>query len=327
MTSAIREWSTADRPRERLDALRAESLSSRELLAIVLGSGGPGRSALDLASELLLRFDGSLRSLGQAEAGALRTVPGIGPARAASVAAAFELGRRSLAECARRGARIRGPRDVFLRLGPALRDRRQEEFWVVYLDTQNRVLSERRITVGLLNSSLVHPREVFAPAIALAAASLIVAHNHPSGDPAPSPEDLDVTLQLVESGRLLGIPVRDHVVLGDGAFVSLLERGLLLPGPATQPSGTATASAGYRSGSQSRIETLPGSSSGTYREPVSSRPATAPRGPGRPYSRQGGQRDARVRARQQHAAGVAPERGRLGEVHPAEGIPRRRPGE
>jgi DNA repair protein RadC len=110
-----------------------------------------------------------------------------------------------------------------------LRDRKQEEFWAMYLDTQNRILSERRITIGLLNSSLVHPREVFAPAIALAAASCILAHNHPSGDPDPSPEDLEVTLQLVESGRLLGIPVRDHIVLGDSTFVSLLERGLLVP--------------------------------------------------------------------------------------------------
>jgi DNA repair protein RadC len=110
-----------------------------------------------------------------------------------------------------------------------LRDRKQEEFWAVYLDTQNRILSERRITIGLLNSSLVHPREVFSPAISLAAASCLLAHNHPSGDPEPSPEDLDVTRQLVESGRLLGIPVRDHIILGDGSFVSLLERGLLLP--------------------------------------------------------------------------------------------------
>ena len=130
---------------------------------------------------------------------------------------------------------------MFLRLGPMLRDRRQEEFWTVYLDTQNRILSEQRITVGLLNSSLVHPREVFAPAITLAAASCILVHNHPSGDPEPSPEDLEVTSQLVESGRLLGIPVRDHIVIGDGAFVSLLERGLMLPG-LTDPLRTRSSS-------------------------------------------------------------------------------------
>jgi DNA repair protein RadC len=131
------------------------------------------------------------------------------------------------AEPARREARIQGPADVFRRLGPALRDRRQEEFWALYLDTQNRVICERCVTVGLLNSSLVHPREVFAPAIAHAAASVVLAHNHPSGDPDPSPEDLEVTWQLAESGRLLGIPVRDHIVIGDGRYVSLLERGLL----------------------------------------------------------------------------------------------------
>lgn len=231
MGRRIRELPAEERPRERLEAQSPASLSARELLAVLLGSGGTGRTSLDLASELLVAHGGSLRRIGASEPGVLRGVRGIGPARAAIIAAAFELGRRASAEPARRSSRIRGPRDVFLRLGPMLRDRRQEEFWVLYLDTQNRVVSERRITVGLLNSSLVHPREVFAPAIALAAASCILAHNHPSGDPDPSPEDLDVTLQLVESGRLLGIPVRDHIVLGDGGFVSLLERGLLHPVP------------------------------------------------------------------------------------------------
>lgn len=140
---------------------------------------------------------------------------------------AFELGRRAASERGREKARIQGPRDVHGRLGPLLRDARQEEFWALYLDTQNRVLSERRLTVGLLNTSLVHPREVFAAAITLSAASLILAHNHPSGDPEPSAEDAAVTRQLVASGELLGIPVRDHVVLGDGAYVSLMERGML----------------------------------------------------------------------------------------------------
>ena len=162
-----------------------------------------------------------------AEPGELATAPGIGLARACALVAAFELGRRAAAEPARRDLRIQGPGDVYRRLGPALRDRRQEEFWALYLDTQNRVISERCVTVGLLNSSLVHPREVFAPAIAHAAASVVLAHNHPSGDPDPSPEDLEVTWQLVESGRLLGIPVRDHIVIGDGRYISLLERGLV----------------------------------------------------------------------------------------------------
>lgn len=227
MPSAIREMSADERPRERLHAHRADALATRELLAVVLGSGSSGRSALDLAAGLLARYGGSLRRMGRAEPDDLRSVHGVGPARAASVAAALELGRRAAAEPARAERRIRAPRDVHRRLGPVLRDRTQEEFWALYLDTQNRVLAERRLTVGLLNTSLVHPREVFAPALAASAASVLLAHNHPSGDPEPSREDVEVTRQLVASGELLGIPVRDHVVLGDGRWVSLMERGVL----------------------------------------------------------------------------------------------------
>jgi DNA repair protein RadC len=235
---SIREWHDSDRPRERLESLDAGVLPVRELLAIILGSGSTGRSALDLGTDVLARFGGSLRRLGMAEPAELRSIPGIGPARAATITAALEIGRRLATEPSRRGDRIRGPGDVFQRLGPMLRDRKQEEFWVLYLDSQNRVLIDRRITVGLLNSSLVHPREVFAPAIAHSAASLILAHNHPSGDPDPSPEDLDVTVQMVESGRLLGIPVRDHIVLGDTTFVSLLERGLMVADRSGLPTRT-----------------------------------------------------------------------------------------
>jgi DNA repair protein RadC len=243
VTCTIREWPPADRPRERLITHPPSALSPRELLAVLLGSGGAGRTALDLASEVLVRYGGSLRRLGAAEPGELATAPGIGPARACALVAAFELGRRASAEPARRESRIQGPGDVFRRLGPALRDRRQEEFWALYLDTQNRVICERCVTVGLLNSSLVHPREVFAPAIAHAAASVVLAHNHPSGDPDPSPEDLEVTWQLVESGRLLGIPVRDHIVIGDGRYISLLERGLV-PGVGREASVRSPGSPG-----------------------------------------------------------------------------------
>jgi DNA repair protein RadC len=226
MSPRIHELPASERPRERLLRLRADALSTAELLGVVLGSGAAGRSAVDVAAQLLAAHDGSLRRLSVAEPQGLERTAGVGPARAAAVAAALALGRRLAAEPAREAHRIRGPRDVFGRLGPLLRDRRQEEFWVLHLDTQNRILIERCLTIGLLNSSLVHPREVFAPAIAAGAASLILVHNHPSGDPEPSPEDIAVTRQLVESGRLLGIPVRDHIVLGDGAFVSLQERGL-----------------------------------------------------------------------------------------------------
>jgi DNA repair protein RadC len=231
---SIREWPHAERPRERLAGLSAQALATRELVAIVLGSGTEGKSSLDLASDLLGHFSGSLRRLAQADQAELQRVSGIGPARSSTITAALELGRRAASERARKSPRIGGPRDVYRRLGPVLRDRRQEEFWVLYLDTQNRVVSERCLTVGILNSSLVHPREVFAPALSRSAASVILAHNHPSGDPEPSADDLQVTSQLVESGRLLGIPVRDHIVLGDGRFVSLLERGFI---SAASPNG------------------------------------------------------------------------------------------
>ncbi len=231
MGTRIREWPRGEGPRERIGSGLAGSLATHELLAVLVGSGTSGRSAVEVAAGLVSRFDGSLRRMAGAEAAELRSVPGIGPARAAAVMAALELGRRLAAERGRRSRRIRGPRDVHTRLGPRLRDRRQEEFWGLYLDTQNRVLAERRITVGLLNASLVHPREVFAPAIARAAASVLLVHNHPSGDPEPSSEDMEVTRQLAASGALLGIPVRDHVVLGDGAYVSLRERGWVQEGP------------------------------------------------------------------------------------------------
>ncbi len=226
MSPRILELPADERPRERLRRFSADALSTTELLAVVLGSGAIGHSAVDVAADLLTDFGGSLRKLGRAEPAELEKTAGIGPARAAAVAAALALGRRLAAEPARATGRIRGPADVFGRLGPLLRDRQQEEFWVIYLSTQSQVLLERRLTVGLLNSSLVHPREVFAPAIATAAASVILAHNHPSGDPEPSPEDISVTCQLVKSGQLLGIPVRDHVVLGDRGYVSLHERGI-----------------------------------------------------------------------------------------------------
>lgn len=227
MPPSLHELPREERPRERLKALRAQALSGRELLALVLGSGAAGRSAVELAGDLLTAADGSLRRLARSEPGQLERVPGVGPARSAALAAAFELGRRAATEPGRRSGRIRGPRDVHRRLGPALRDLLQEEFWTLYLDTQNRVLEERRLTVGLLDVSLVHPREVFRPALTLPARSVLLVHNHPSGDPEPSDEDLEVTRQLVAAGEVLGVPVRDHVVLGDGRYVSLMERGLI----------------------------------------------------------------------------------------------------
>jgi DNA repair protein RadC len=226
---AIKEWPAFERPRERLHADGAGALAPRELLAILIGSGREGVSAVAIAGELLRTADGSLRRLAASTPGELAAVRGVGPAVAARVSAALELGRRLAREGPLERSRIRGPRDVYERCAPGLRDLPQEEFRVLMLNTQHAVMRELVITRGTLDTSVVHPREVFRSAITESAASLILVHNHPSGDPAPSVEDRAVTLQLAEAGRLLGIPVLDHVVVGDGRYVSFVEAGLGLP--------------------------------------------------------------------------------------------------
>jgi len=217
----------ADRPRERLRALGPGALTAVELLAILLGTGTPERDAVALAAELLASAGGSLRALARRPAGVLAGVRGVGAAKAARVAAALELTRRVAAEQGADERAIRCPADVHRLCGPALRDLAVEEFRLLALDTQHRVVRELLITRGILDSSLVHPREVFRAAIAEAAAGIVVLHNHPSGNPAPSADDRAVTRQLVEAGRLLDIPVYDHVIVGGDRYFSFAEAGLL----------------------------------------------------------------------------------------------------
>jgi DNA repair protein RadC len=226
---AIREWPVRERPRERLQADGAGALASRELLAILIGSGREGASAVDIAGQLLQRSDGSLRRLAVSSTPELAAVPGIGPAVAARISAALELGRRLAREGPLERSRVHGPRDIYERCAPGMRDLTQEEFRVLLLNTQHAVAREIVVTRGTLDASIVHPREVFRAAIAESAAAMILVHNHPSGDPTPSTEDRTVTQQLAEAGRLLGIPVLDHVVVGDGRYVSFVEAGLGLP--------------------------------------------------------------------------------------------------
>jgi DNA repair protein RadC len=223
----IREMPATERPRERLARLGARSLSAIELLAIVLGSGGRDRSALALAQAVLARSGGSLRRLAAGPVGSLTSIAGIGAARAVMLHAALELGRRLSAEMLDDGAPLRSPREVYLAFSPRLEDLPVEEFHVAVLDTQHRLERDITITRGLLNSSLVHPREVFREAIAERAAAIILVHNHPSGDPTPSPDDRSITEQMVAAGRLLDIPVHDHVIIGRGRYASFAESGLL----------------------------------------------------------------------------------------------------
>jgi DNA repair protein RadC len=225
-TPRIRELPADERPRERLLHYGADALSPTELLAILLRTGNEQRSATGLAEHLLSEFHG-IRGVARATVTELASVHGIGPAKAAQIKAAIEFGRRLVAASPEERPKVRSPRDIYDLLGPTLRDEKREHFVAVLMDTKGGVLRQRTVSVGDLSSSLVHPREVFAEAIRYSAASIIVAHNHPSGDPTPSPEDAAVTRRLVEAGEILGIEVLDHIVLGDGRWVSLKEKGLM----------------------------------------------------------------------------------------------------
>ncbi len=227
MPLRLAEQLTDDRPRERLWRLGPAALTAQELLAILLGTGCAGRDALEIAGALLARMDGSLLRLAGRPAVEVARAPGVGLAKAARLAAALELGRRLGAERAPPPERIKGPADVHRLCAPKLRDLAVEEFHVLALGSQSQVLSDLLITRGILNSSLVHPREVFRAAIAEAAAGIIVVHNHPSGDPTPSADDRAVTRQLVDAGRLLDLPVYDHVIVGGDRYTSFAEAGLL----------------------------------------------------------------------------------------------------
>lgn len=212
---------TGERPRERLRQNGVRHLSQAELLALLVGSGSAGGSARAVADRLSVHTAGSLTRLAGLDVGALEAVPGVGTATACRILAALELGRRAAAEDVEPGAPVRGPEDVFRRMGPRLRDLPQEEFHALLLNTRHRIVREVLVTRGILDASLIHPREVFRPAVAEGAAGVILVHNHPSGDPTPSPEDRAVTRQLGTAGRALGIPVLDHVVVGRGRYVSL----------------------------------------------------------------------------------------------------------
>jgi DNA repair protein RadC len=216
--------SITDGPRERLDALGPAALSDAELLALLLRTGGPGRAALALASDLLARHDG-VTGLARSAPAELRQTAGVGPAKSAALLAALELGRRLATRRLRTGDAIRGPADVYRHFHARLRDTLQERFLVLLLDGRHRVLREVQASQGTLTASLIHPREVFRPALREAAAAVILVHNHPSGDPTPSREDREVTERLVQVGDVLGVPVLDHVIVAERGYVSLREEG------------------------------------------------------------------------------------------------------
>ncbi len=222
----LRRGPEAERPRERLYWSGPEALADAELLAIQLGSGARGKDAVEVAREILAAY-GSLGDVAGREVVELARIPGVGRAKAARLVAAFELTRRLRARTPGTRVVLSSPAEVYAAFGPLMEDLRREVFRVALLDAQNGLLRDRIISEGTLSASLVHPREVFKPAILESAAALILLHNHPSGDPTPSREDVRLTRQLAECGRLLDLRIHDHVVIGRGRFVSLAERGIV----------------------------------------------------------------------------------------------------
>ena len=222
----LRDIPNEERPRERMLQYGAQALSNAELLAILLRTGTYAESAVQLAQRLLKQA-GGLRQLVDMSTEQLMQFKGIGAAKALQLQASIELGRRLARSAMKERAVIRSPQDVHPLLGEQLRYLQKEHFVCLFLNTKNQVIAQETMSIGSLNASIVHPREVFRAAIQRSSASLICAHNHPSGDPTPSPEDIHITRRLAEAGRLIGIEVLDHVIIGDQNFVSLKEQGLI----------------------------------------------------------------------------------------------------
>jgi DNA repair protein RadC len=220
----IRDLPAEQRPRERLAAHGPQALSTAELLALLLRSGTQQESVLRVAERLLANF-ASLKGIATASVAELAAVRGIGPAKAAELVAAVELGKRLAAFVDSPRPIIRCPDDIANLVAPEMRYLRQEQVRVLLLDSRNQVMQTRVVTQGGINSSIVDCREVFRGAIAASAAAVAVCHNHPSGDPAPSAEDLAITRRLVDAGKLLDIPLVDHLIIGDGRWVSLKAQG------------------------------------------------------------------------------------------------------
>lgn len=218
----IKDLPKIERPREKLEKYGPEKLSNSELLAILLRTGAKGVNVVELSNKIFKQFSGA--GLAKASVGELKKTFGLGAAKACEIAACFELGRRLLHN--KQSALLLSPHDVWEQLKD-MRDHKKEHFVVFYLDARNQEMKRETISVGTLNANLVHPREVFEPAIQHSAAQVIIAHNHPSGDPEPSQEDIALTKRLVESGKILGIEVIDHVVAAKDSFASFKEKGLI----------------------------------------------------------------------------------------------------
>ncbi|HET6765158.1 MAG TPA: DNA repair protein RadC [Longimicrobiaceae bacterium] len=235
-TYPIKQWPTTERPRERLERLGPRALASRELLALLIETGTPAvgdkpaRSALDLAVDLLNHFrtprgTESLRRVMTADLSEVCNVAGIGPAKAAKILAALDLGRRACEEARPERERVKAPRDVYERYRYVLRDQKREIFHVLLVNGHNEILFDLCITDGTALGATVHPSDVFRRAIVEGASGIILVHNHPSGDPTPSEADEATTDTLRRVGETVGIPVLDHIIVGEGRFISFVDAG------------------------------------------------------------------------------------------------------
>lgn len=227
-TIMVRDLPLEERPREKLISCGAAALSNAELLAILLRTGTRGESVLRMAERILADCkDGGLSTIVHMSVEELAKINGLGPGKAAAILAAVELGRRLAVSEASKVDIIHGPEDVARFAMPRFRHETKEHFSVMLLNTKNHVLAMPEISKGSLTASIVHPREVFETAVRHSAASMILLHNHPSGDPSPSREDIAVTKKLVEAGEVMDIPVLDHIIIGNDSFASLKQKGLM----------------------------------------------------------------------------------------------------
>lgn len=214
-----------EKPRERLQHLGADALSSFELLAIILGSGTKGNSVLDLSKNLLSQF-GSLRNLAEASIEELTQIKGLGLAKAVKLKAALTFGKRAYNPGYQSRYKVQTPEHAYHYLKDSFANEKREVLVSLLLDVKGYVITKKIVSIGTLSQTLIHPREVFYDAIRHKASSLVIAHNHPSGDPTPSKEDIEMTEQLIKAGELMGIPLQDHLIVGAKTFVSLREVGI-----------------------------------------------------------------------------------------------------
>jgi len=222
----IHDLPKPERPRERLKKFGPEALSAQELLSLVIGRGIPKKSVINIAQELLSRF-GNIKAISQATIEELSQIKGIGFAKAAQIKACFELGKRQDLEPELKDFDIKNPQDIVKAIRANIKDKSKEHLQLTLLNTRNKIIGISTVSIGTLNTNLVHPREVFKEAISHSAASVILAHNHPSGDLEPSEDDLSITKRLTEAGKILGIEVLDHIIVTKNGFFSFKEKGLL----------------------------------------------------------------------------------------------------